>query len=275
MKGSLSRMKEGRGEGDKMTAAAGRSLVSARIDLGPHALRVCTTGNGVPHFTCLHGLADTFEVWSKVAALLAQHGQVVMLDQRAHGESTAPPGPYTRDDLAADVIAVLDRLQIDRTILIAHSMGGMVALAAALSDPERVAGLVLLGTASQCSARMAAWYERIATAAETDGCDGLARSIYGDTKTPRVRGDARGLAHVTRCLKSLHTDPLTPKLAAIACPTLVLVGEKDLMGPKASTIIYEQISGSRLEVVPSCGHWIHIEAPEVLLRAVTSLVPTA
>ena len=238
------------------------------VDVGGHALRVETRGAGPPHFVCLHGLADTLATWSRLAPGLAPHGQVVLVDQRAHGGSDAPPGPYRREDLATDVRGLLDRLAIDGAVLIGHSMGGVVALTTALAYPERVAGLVLLGTASEASPRVAAWYERIACAAEIDGLAGLARAIYGAGADRRVEGDPRGIAHVTRCLKSLAHDPLTPRLPAIACPVLVAVGENDPMGVGASVIIRRHIPGAQLEVIPGRGHWLHVEAPDLLLDIV-------
>jgi pimeloyl-ACP methyl ester carboxylesterase len=68
-------------------------------------------------------------------------------------------------------------------------------------------------------------------------------------------------------LGSLYDDPLTPKLAAIASPVLLLVGEQDPMGPKASATIADALVDGRLEVVPDCGHWIHVDEPEILVAA--------
>ena len=240
-----------------------------RISLGGHSLRYDDLGRGEPVFVCIHGLADTLEVWDEIAGPLAARGRVVRIDQRGHGESGAPPGPCTREDLARDALAVLDALAIDRAILVAHSVGGIVAMAAALAAPARVAGLVLIGTASRCSERTAAWYERIALAAERDGGDGLVRAIYGESSTRRVRGDAAAIAQVARMLTSLYHEPLTPQLAAIACPVLLLVGEKDRMGPKASETIRDALAPGRAELVvmPGCGHWLQLDAPAGVIAA--------
>jgi pimeloyl-ACP methyl ester carboxylesterase len=81
----------------------------------------------------------------------------------------------------------------------------------ALEYPGRVAGLVLIGTASQCGEKVSGWYERIALAGEREGSRGLARAIYGERSRKRVDGDAQGIAHVTRTLKSLHAHPLVPR----------------------------------------------------------------
>lgn len=239
----------------------------ATLSLAGHQLRTMAAGEGSPALLCLHGLVDTLEIWDRVAAPLAERGHVVRYDQRGHGQSTAPPGRYAREDLAADAVAVLDAHGIERAVLIGHSMGGIVSMATALAHPGRVAGLVLIGTASRCNEKIARWYERIAQAGEAEGTAGLARAIYGEKSRRRVEGDARGIAEVTRMLKTLWSDPLNPKLARIGCPVLLLVGEKDPMGPKASEIIAGELPDAELEVVPGCGHWVHVDEPEITLRA--------
>ena len=241
-----------------------------RVDVGGHALRCDVRGKGEPPFVCLHGLVDSLEIWDRIVGPLAERRRVIRVDQRGHGGSEAPPGPYAREDLAADVRALLDAHGADRAVLVGHSMGGIVSMATALAHPDRVAGLVLLGTASQCNEKVAGWYERIARAGEVDGLAGLTRSIYGKDAKKSVVGDAQGIAHVTRALGSLYTDPLTPKLGALACPALLLVGEKDPMGQRASEILRDAMPEGRavLEVVPGRGHWLHVEAPDTVVGAI-------
>ncbi len=241
--------------------------------MGDHSLWVESQGSGPPHFVCLHGLVDTLAVWDGLRGSLAARGQVVCFDQRAHGKSDAPPGPYRREDLAEDLLGLLDGAGIERAVLVGHSMGGIVSLTAALRHPDRVAGLLLIGTASQCNQKVAAWYERIARAGESDGPKGLARAIYGENTGRDVAGDAQGVAHVTRMLGSLAEDPLTPMLDGIACPVLLLVGEKDPMGPRASEIIQRELRDGSLQVVPGGGHWLHVDCPEVVLAALDAWLP--
>ena len=236
---------------------------------GGHSLRVRRVGQGERHFFCLHGLADTLEVWDRIAPELETRGRVCRIDQRGHGESDAPPGPYARGDLARDVVAVLDAQGIERTVLVGHSMGGVVAMAAALEYPERIAGLVLIGSTSRCSEKVTRWYDRIARAGETDGAAGIVRSIYGEKSSRSIRGDAQGISHATRMLKSLYEDPLTPKLGDVACPALVMVGDQDMMGPRASEVIHAALPERRAELVtlPERGHWLHVEAAGEVVAA--------
>lgn len=239
------------------------------VTIGDHEINVLSRGEGGRHFTCLHGLVDTLGIWKRLAPALELRGRTSLIDQRGHGRSQAPPGPYSRAQLAADVVGVLDAERIEQTILVGHSMGGIVAMETALAYPERIAGLVLIGTTSECRERVADWYERIALAGEQDGTAGLGRAIYGEESTKEIVGDAQGIAHVTRMLKSLYTDPLTPKLGEIRCPALMTVGEKDPMGAKASEIVHAAMPAGRAELlrVPEKGHWLQLQAVEPVVAA--------
>ena len=238
-----------------------------RIDRAGHVLHVETSGPAPPRFLCLHGLADRSSIWEALAPGLAELGGVVLVDQRGHGESTAPPGPYARRDLADDVIAVLDRLRIERAVLIGHSMGAIVAMETAVAAPQRVRALVLIGATSQVNARAAAWYRTIAASAREDGTAGVRRAIFGPHSTRDIVGDAAGMGEVTLCLASLHDDPLTPRLAALRCPALVLVGDRDSLGTAGSEIIHRTLSGSRLEVMAG-KHWLHVDAAGAVLESI-------
>ncbi len=242
-------------------------METSRVDVGRHFLALESCGSSPPDFICLHGLCDSRGVWGKVLPDLAARGRVVLVDQRAHGDSDAPAPPYDREDLAADVLALLDRFDIPQAIVIGHSMGGIVAMTLAIARPERVGGLVLIGTTSQVNGRTAQWYEKVAAAAESDGLNGLRRAIFGEKSSREIRGDAGGIAALTRCLRSLHDRPLTPHLTAIRCPTALLVGDRDPMGAAASEIIARTLPDASLEVVPG-GHWLHLEAPDRVVVAV-------
>jgi pimeloyl-ACP methyl ester carboxylesterase len=245
------------------------------IDLGSHNTRITDSGEGDQVFLCLHGLVDSIEIWERLTPKLMKFGRVVAMDQRGHGRAGAPPGPYTRKDLAADVIGVLDSLNLEKVILVGHSMGGIIAMTTALAYPNRVVGLVLLGTASHCNEKTANWYEKIALSGEQDGVAGLASAIYGPISKKKIMGDAQGVAHVTRTLKSLYDDPLTQKLSNIQCRTLLIVGEKDPMGPKASANILEAlpVEIGTMEVIPECGHWVQVAEANLVADAIGRWLP--
>ncbi|MEA2626194.1 MAG: hypothetical protein QOD06_2239 [Candidatus Binatota bacterium] len=229
-------------------------------------------GKGPPHVLCLHGLADTRAIWTRVFPSFVASGAFLRVDQRGHGDSSSPDPPYRLEDLAADAVAVLDSWSIDRAVLVGHSMGGVVALTAALAFPGRVAGLVLLGTTSQLNAPEAAWYEKIAAAGETQGIDGIRPAIFGAGSEREIVADALAIAGIARALAGLHRQPLTPRLGEVSCPAAVLIGERDPMGVAASNILAEGMPGARLTVVPGRGHWLQLEAPEAVVSAADAVL---
>ena len=241
-----------------------------RIRVAAHQINILSTSTGDRHFTCLHGLCDTLAIWNRLSPALEACGRVTRLDQRGHGLSSSPRGPYSRADLADDVAAVLDAEGVAESILVGHSMGGIVAMEAALRHPHRVAGLVLIGTTGACSQKIADWYERIAVAGERGGISALSRAIYGAKSEREISGDAQGIVHMTRMLKSLHTDPLTDRLGGIRCPALLAVGEKDPMGPKASEILFSALPHGRTEILrlPEKGHWLQVDSAGSLAVAI-------
>src|SRR5690349_4108982 len=94
-----------------------------------------------------NSLGTTLEMWDDQAAALAGRYRVLRFDMRGHGRSPVPPGPYTVDELAADALALLDRLGIARVMLCGLSLGGAVGMTIAVREPERLDRLVLCCTA--------------------------------------------------------------------------------------------------------------------------------
>lgn len=245
---------------------------SRKIDLGTHALRVRESGSGADAFVCLHGFLDDASVWSAVADALADAGRVVAVQQRGQGDSTAPEGPCSIDDLASDVVRVLDALGIERAVLVGHALGGLIAAKAALAAPGRVRGLVLISAFSELDARAAGEWRHVVRAGEVNKLQGLARAVFGPTSTRQVDGDGIALTEIARALQALGGAPVTPQLRSIACPTTVLVGESDAAGTAAGRIVAGTIPGARLEVVPRQGADLHVSAAAEVARAARAVV---
>lgn len=244
---------------------------SRKIDLGTHALRVREAGTGPGVFVCLHGFLDDPSVWSGVAEALADAGRVISVQQRAHGDSTAPEGPCSIDDLAQDVVKLLEALGVERAVLIGHALGGLVAAKAALAAPARVAGLVLVAPFSELDARAAGDWRHVVRAGEVNKLQGLARSVFGPTSTRQVDGDGIGLTEIARALQGLGAAPATPQLAGIRCPAVVLAGERDAAGTAAARVVAGAIPGARFESVPQQGDAPHGGAPGAVAAAARSL----
>ncbi|HEX4914777.1 MAG TPA: alpha/beta hydrolase, partial [Vicinamibacterales bacterium] len=105
----------------------------------------CGDVRGTP-VVFVHGWPDSWFSFSRVLPLLPATMRLVAFDQRGFGESDQPDSAYTIPGFAADLVAFLDALAIDRAVLVGHSYGSFVARRAAIVAPERVAALALIGT---------------------------------------------------------------------------------------------------------------------------------
>jgi pimeloyl-ACP methyl ester carboxylesterase len=145
----------------------------------------------------------------------------------------------------------------------------------ALDYPDRTAGLVLIGTASECNAKARTFYEDLGALADERGMEPVHRRLGVDADQAPTH--AATFAHVARAIATLHEEPLTPRLAAITCPTLVVVGEKDFLGVGGSVIIHRGITRSRLAIVPERGHGIFQEDPPqfnaLIEKYLASIIP--
>ena len=93
-----------------------------------------------------HSILCSGEMWVNQIPRLAERYRVINIDQRGHGQSVPATGPYELSDMVGDAFAVLDHLEIERAVWAGLSMGGMVAMHAAIAEPGRVSALLLLDT---------------------------------------------------------------------------------------------------------------------------------
>ncbi len=101
-------------------------------------------GDGEETIVMIHGLYDSAVTWNRVAILLARRFRVIAVDRRGAGESERVVGGYETENLAKDVKALLDRLDLERVHIVGHSAGGAAALTFAANYPKKVISLVLL-----------------------------------------------------------------------------------------------------------------------------------
>jgi pimeloyl-ACP methyl ester carboxylesterase len=226
------------------------------------AMHYEATGSGSPAIVLTHGLAATGATWAAQVEGLSPSFRVVTWDLRGHGRSPRPPGECRLPDLANDLGSVLDAAAIDRAVVLGHSAGGVVAMQFALDHPGRCAGLVLVGTASECNAKANEFYETLATIAVERGMAPVRRRLgLGASEPDAGDVDPETFAKVARVMANLRHQPLTSRLAEIRCPTLIIVGEKDFLGAGGSVILSRNIAGSELHIVPERGHGIFLEDP--------------
>ncbi len=226
------------------------------------SLHASVTGHGPLAIVLTHGLAASEATWAAQVPAFAEHHGVLTWDLRGHGRSAPNPQRCAISDLAADLGRVLDDAGIDRAVLLGHSAGGVVAMQFALDHPPRTAGLVLVGTASECNARARQFYEDLAVLAESRGMEPVYRRLgVGADQARQSPTDPVTFAHVARAMAGLNEHPLTPRLHEIGCPAQMIVGDKDFLGAGGSVILHRNIPGSRLAIVPGRGHGIFLEDP--------------
>jgi 3-oxoadipate enol-lactonase len=113
-----------------------------------------------PALLFANSLGSDLRIWDGVAANLLQHFRVVRYDLRGHGLTEAPAPPYAADDLARDIVGLLDSLKIEDAVVCGVSVGGLIAQALALRYTERVRALVLCDTGARIGTAEA-WQQRI------------------------------------------------------------------------------------------------------------------
>jgi 3-oxoadipate enol-lactonase len=216
------------------------------------------------------GLFDT------QAAAFADRVRVIRYDLRGHGASEVVPGPCTIADLAADVVAVLDRLGVERFSYAGVSIGGAIGQQLALTVPERVEKLTLIATAAQF-ADPPSWAVR-AEQVRAEGTEFLVPSRTGTWFTKafaeREPAEAERLLDMLRatpaegyaaCCEAIGTFDVRDRLGEISTPTLVIAGAED---PATSVDMVRRIAdgipGARFVVVPGAGHLPNATDPAVV-----------
>ena len=235
-------------------------------------------GAGRP-LVLLHAFPLDRRMWRHTAAALGR--QVIAPDVRGFGASAL--APFSIADLAHDVAALLDHLGIARAAVGGLSMGGYVALAFAARHRQRLSALLLADTKAgpdTAEARQARG-EAIALV-QSQGV-----GAYLDRQLPKllaphasaaVRAEARVLGDqrpeaVIAGLQALRDRPdRRGELAAISCPTLVLVGSEDAVTPPSEArAMAAAIPGARLVELPGAGHLANLEAPDAFVNALVTL----
>lgn len=235
-----------------------------------------------PAVAMTHSILSSSVMWEEQAALLAGRGfRVVRIDTRGHGASQAPAGPYTMDDLAADTVAVLDNLQIDKAHYIGLSLGGMSGLGLGIRHGSRFLSLCLCDARADAPPVVAApWDERISIAQQHRSCAPLAEPTierwFGKPfleKHPSIAERFRDAASSTLvdgfagCARAIQSLDYLPDVNRIELPTTLIVGEKDGVLPQAMRELQTLIPRAALELIPNAGHLPNIDQSDVFNAA--------
>ncbi|MEU4343946.1 3-oxoadipate enol-lactonase [Nocardia sp. NPDC023852] len=226
---------------------------------------------GAPSVVLLGSLGSDRTMWApQVAALSAAH-EVIVVELRGHGESPTPAGPYTIDELAGDVLALLDRLDRCAVHLVGLSLGGAVAQWIATHAPTRVRTLTLLCTAAKFDAPQG-WLNRAATV-RASGTAAIAEAVVARwfsgalaERDPALIARCRAMVATTdaegyaACCEAIASWDGRADLARITAPTLVIAGAQDpATTPVDLRLVAEGIANSALHVLDPAAHLASVE----------------
>ncbi|WP_336487675.1 alpha/beta fold hydrolase [Methylobacterium nigriterrae] len=248
----------------------------------------------------LHGRNFPASYWQPVIVALAGAGyRVVVPDQLGFGKSSKPVGPFTFDLMAADTLALLDRLGLARVDVVAHSMGGMLAIRLARAAPERVNAIVLEAPIGLEDYRFTVPPVANETLLKHEGeltADAYRRQLmtsYALSLPPsaiepfveireRVKGSAeypRWLQSFVNSYQAIWSQPVVHEIPLVKAPTLFVMGANDHnapgkpyappelragMGENAAhaRALAARMPNGRAEVIEGVGHLVHMEATE-------------
>lgn len=244
-------------------------------------------GDGEPTVLLLHGLGGDAHYWGPVLETLGARRRTVAWTMPGYGDSP-PVDPMTFPALADAATEVLDAVGAASAVVIGHSMGGMVAQQMWADHPDRVAGLVLVGTSPSFGGGNAEFIDsfleaRLApiTAGRTpaDIAPGLIDELTAATPAPEARAravdamsaiSAAGYEAAVRCLTTFDRRDT---LGSINVPTLLVSGSRDRLGPtRLMASMAAEIPGATHTDIDGSGHLVDIEAPAEFLAAVSSFL---
>jgi 3-oxoadipate enol-lactonase len=233
-----------------------------------------------PVLVLSNSLGTDHRMWEEVLPSLAGRFRVVRYDQRGHGRSPAPPGPYTVAQLGGDALELLDRLGLERVSFCGTSLGGMTGMWLAINAPERLARLALCCTSAHLPPREM-WAERAATV-RARGTAAIVDAQLERWFTPALAEDRPEALERTRrvlldtpaegyagCCEAIGAHDLRAQLGSIRTPTLVLAAPDDAATPPDhGREIAAAVDGARFVLLERGRHLAVVERPEEVAGAV-------
>ena len=238
-----------------------------------------------PALVLSNSLGSNFGMWDAQMPAFAKTHRVLRYDTRGHGESEVTPGPYTFEQLARDVLAVADSLNIDKFHFCGLSMGGVTGLWIALHAPERLQKLVLCSTGAKIGTADA-WNTRI-EAVRRNGTKSIAAATmerwftapFREREPQTVERIQNTLANTNSegyiaCCEALRDTDLREEVASISLPTLVMSATHDPAAPPTDgKFLAKEIKGARY-VELDAAHLSNIEQPENFTQEVSQFLQT-
>ena len=241
------------------------------------------SGQGAPIVLGHSFLCDGSQ-WREQVAGLSDRYRLINLDFRGHGKSAAATEPFTLYDAVDDVVGVLDQLGIEKAVWCGLSIGGMVALRAALTVPERIDRLIIMDSDSGSERfRKKIQYKLMGMGVRTMGfgpfLNEITRLMFGEStrrNKPELVEEWRAkfaAVDVPSTLVALggliQRDSVLDRLGEIDIPALIMVGQEDASLPvPISRRIHKALPNSEFIEIPEAGHLSALEQPEFVNGAI-------
>ena len=248
------------------------------------SLHVSDTGTGSPTLVFLHYFGGSARTWQPVIDRLSSQFRCLAIDLRGWGDSEATPTGYAVADMAGDVQAILDTLNLPRFVLVGHSMGGKPAQLLAARAQPGLERLLLIGpsplspepmTDDDRAKMRSAWGNAEAARKTLDTIAKLPLSEAWQQQT--IEDNLRAACPAWEAWADLGSrEDLSSLASQIAVPTAVLAGENDpVLSPDVLTReVTERIPGATQTLLPGTGHLLPLEAPDAVADWIAAQVTT-
>mgnify|MGYP001555629450 CR=1 FL=1 len=207
-------------------------------------------GEGDP-ILLVHGFLGRASSWSNYIDEMSKKNKLILVDLRDHGFSTNEKKSYTNIDAASDMVAVLDDIGIDSVDAVGFSAGAMAVLNMAVSFPERLKSMALIGGFIQTSDNSVKLFQSFHP-------DSVDQSMIDGIASNHERGEAQArklLSHLQDFSKETDRQFSNTQLTSIKAPTLIITGDRDLAIPFDQSVeLYQSIPNSYFMVFPNTGH---------------------
>ncbi len=225
----------------------------------------------------LHGFPLDHTIWEAQIEALSARWRVVAPDLRGHGQSPIWGGVFHMEEMAADVVALLDALGIERAVWVGHSMGGYVTMAALRHFAERVAGAAMVATHPFADApEKRTQRELTAQRVLAEGVEGLAQSMLEVLFAPQTPSDAEHVQRVAAIMRRAHPQGVAASLRGMAArpssvetllsarvPMIFLLGKHDqIVTRNVVRRIADQLPPISMYQIEAAGHMPMVERPQ-------------
>lgn len=243
--------------------------------------------NGLP-VVFLHGFPFNHTMWLDQLRAIKGFCHAVAYDIKGHGMSDVGDGQYSVEAHVDDLLALLDALHIERTVIVGLSMGGYISLRALERNPERFLAAVLCDTKSEADTDKGregrfAGVKTVKREGSAVFADNFVKAIFSEASFSRKPEAVKKIHQIIESTPPLsiagtllalasRTDT-TASLERLQIPTLILVGENDTVTPvDAARRMHERIKGSEIHVIPGASHMSNLENPEVFNEKLVSFL---